>query len=84
MLQEPHLPVGGIEGLGCQQVGVLWGVLLQVGDNLLDDTERGVYVDGRVGAAPGNGKEIDMGAVFVVKSGAELGELGVEGGGHGM
>ena len=51
--------------------------------HFVQDAEGGIDVNGII-LLPLDGEEVDMGAVLVVESGAELWELAVEGGGHGI
>ncbi len=57
---------------------MLGGGVGQVFEHFVQNAEGGVDVDGLVGLAPLDGEEVDMGAVSVVKSGAEKWELGVQ------
>ena len=44
----------------------------------VEGTEGWVNVDGVVEGAPGNGEEVDMGAVLVVVSGTKFWQLAVQ------
>ena len=45
---------------------------------LVEGTEGGGDVDGVIEGAPGNGEEVNMGAVLVVVSGTKFGHLAVQ------
>ncbi len=73
MSDEPGVPVGNVLCLGGNKVGVLWWGIGQVFYHFMEYAEGGVDVDGLVGLAPLDGKEVDVGAVLVMISGAKGG-----------
>ena len=74
---EPSDPIGGILGLWCYNVGVGGGIGSNVFEDCVHKAEGGIDVDCII-LVPLYGKEVDMGTVSVVKSGAEKWELGVQ------
>ena len=69
--------------MGSENVGVGGSELGEMGEHSGDEGERGVEVYGLV-LGPVNGEEVGVSVGAVVEAGAELGEKGIEGRGHGI